>query len=138
MVDCDVRLRISKAQHLNSLSDFITARGKSWFLAVLTTVLVVMAITPYLALQIKAISSSANVLLNDSNAAPIDIDLASTILLFIFAMFYGIRFAFDPKQRNGLVATMLGTIKVLTALSAAVDCIHVIQWTINHLPRRDF
>ena len=111
-------IRISKAQHLNSLSDFITARyGKSWFLAVLTTVLVVMAITPYLALQIKAISSSANVLLNDSNAAPIDIDLASTILLFIFAMFYGIRFAFDPKQRNGLVATIAfeSTIKVLTA-----------------------
>ena len=76
-----------------------------------------MAITPYLALQIKAISSSANVLLNDSNAAPIDIDLASTILLFIFAMFYGIRFAFDPKQRNGLVATIAfeSTIKVLTA-----------------------
>ena len=78
-------IRISKAQHLNSLSDFITARyGKSWFLAVLTTVLVVMAITPYLALQIKAISSSANVLLNDSNAAPIDIDLASTIFAFHF------------------------------------------------------
>ena len=111
-------IRISKAQHLNSLSDFITARyGKSWFLAVLTTLLVVMAITPYLALQIKAISSSANVLLNDSTAAPIDIDLASTILLFIFAMFYGIRFAFDPKQRNGLVATIAfeSTIKVITA-----------------------
>jgi len=111
-------IRISKAQHLNSLADFITARyGKSWSLALLTTVLVVMAITPYLALQIKAISSSANVLLNDATAAPIDIDLASTILLFVFALFYGSRFAFDPKQRNGLIATIAfeSIVKVVAA-----------------------
>ena len=111
-------IRISKAQHLNSLADFITARyGKSWSLALLTTVLVVMAITPYLALQIKAISSSANVLLNDTTAAPINIDLASTILLFVFALFYGTRFAFDPKQRNGLIATIAfeSSVKVIAA-----------------------
>ena len=111
-------IRISKAQHLNSLADFITARyGKSWSLALLTTVLVVMAITPYLALQIKAISSSANVLLNDATATPIDIDLASTILLFVFALFYGTRFAFDPKQRNGLIATIAfeSSVKVIAA-----------------------
>jgi signal transduction histidine kinase/Na+/proline symporter len=111
-------IRISKAQHLNSLADFITARyGKSWSLALLTTVLVVMAITPYLALQIKAISSSANVLLNDTKAAPIDIDLASTILLFVFALFYGTRFAFDPKQRDGLIATIAfeSSVKVIAA-----------------------
>lgn len=111
-------IRISKAQHLNSLADFITARyGKSWSLALLTTLLVVMAITPYLALQIKAISSSANVLLNDATAAPIDIDLAATILLFVFALFYGTQFAFDPKQRNGLIATIAfeSIVKVIAA-----------------------
>lgn len=111
-------IRISKAQHLNSLADFITARyGKNLGLALLTTLLVVMAITPYLALQIKAISASANVLLDDSGTPPIDIDLAATLLLFIFAMFYGVRFAFDPKQRNGLVATIAfeSLIKVVAA-----------------------
>jgi Na+/proline symporter len=69
-------VRISKAQHLNSLSDFITARyGKSWSLGLVVTLLVVMAITPYLALQIKAISSSANVLLSDARTSYIDLDI---------------------------------------------------------------
>lgn len=111
-------VRISKAQHLNSLSDFITARyGKSWSLGLVVTLLVVMAITPYLALQIKAISFSANVLLDDQATAQVDLDLVSTILLLIFTLIYGIRFAFDASQRSGLIATIgfESTIKVLAA-----------------------
>ncbi len=55
--------------------------------------------------------------LNDATATPIDIDLASTILLFVFALFYGTRFAFDPKQRNGLIATIAfeSSVKVIAA-----------------------
>ncbi len=100
-------VRISKAQHLNSLSDFITARyGKSWSLGVVVTLLVVLAITPYLALQIKAISSSANVLLADLSVPQIDLDLLSTLLLLTFTMIYGLRFAFGEGERYGLIAAI--------------------------------
>lgn len=100
-------VRISKTQHLNSLSDFITARfGKSWFMGLVVTLLVVFAITPYLALQIKAISSSANVLLADIGGSAIDLDLLSTVLLLTFTMIYGLRFAFGEDERYGLIAAI--------------------------------
>ena len=111
-------VRISKAQHLNSLSDFITARyGKSWSLGLVVTLLVVMAITPYLALQIKAISSSANVLLSDARTSYIDLDIVATGLLLLFTLIYGVHFSFDANQRNGLIATIgfESIVKVLAA-----------------------
>jgi len=111
-------VRISKVQHLNSLSDFITARyGKSWSLGLVVTLLVVMAITPYLALQIKAISSSANVLLRDSNTSTLELDFIATALLLLFTLIYGVRFAFDANERSGLIATigLESTVKVLAA-----------------------
>ena len=99
--------RIAKAQHLSSLSDFISARyGKNWLLGIVVTLLVVMSITPYLALQIKAISSSANVLLSDAVAERVELDLITTGLLFVFTLFYGLRFTFDPKERSGLIAAI--------------------------------
>ena len=113
-------VRISKAQHLNSLSDFITARyGKNWSLAIVVTLLVVMAITPYLALQIKAISSSANVLLSDDTVAKIDLDLVATLVLLVFTLFYGIRFSFDDGQRFGLIAT-IGVESIIKVVAAFV------------------
>lgn len=99
--------RIAKAQHLSSLSDFISARyGKNWLLGIVVTLLVVMSITPYLALQIGAISSSANVLLSDAVAERVELDLITTGLLFVFTLFYGLRFTFDPKERSGLIAAI--------------------------------
>lgn len=99
--------RIAKAQHLSSLSDFITARyGKNWALGLVVTALVLMAVTPYLALQIKAISASADLLLSDSHFARIELDLITTLLLLVFTLAYGLRFAFDPEERSGLIAAI--------------------------------
>jgi signal transduction histidine kinase len=120
-------VRISKAQHLNSISDFITARyGKSWFLGAVVTLLLVLAITPYLALQIKAISSSANVLLGDSTLPKIDLDLASTLLLLVFTLIYGLRFAFGERQRYGLIAAIAfeSTLKLVGTFIAGFIIVH--------------
>src|SRR5512141_321572 len=58
-------LRISKAYRITSIADFIASRfGKSQVLGGLVTVIAVIGIIPYVALQLKAISSSYTILLH--------------------------------------------------------------------------
>src|SRR5918911_3220889 len=52
-------LRISKQNRITSLADFIASRyGKSALLAGLVTVIAIIGILPYISLQLKAISTS--------------------------------------------------------------------------------
>ena len=52
-------LRITKAQRITSIADFIAARyGKSALLAGLVTVVAVASAIPYIALQLKAVAAS--------------------------------------------------------------------------------
>ena len=57
-------IRISKANRITSIADFIASRyGKSTLLGGLVSVIAVIGIMPYISLQLKAISTSFNVLL---------------------------------------------------------------------------
>ena len=52
-------IRLSKAERITSVADFLGARyGKSQTVAVVTTLIAVTAALPYIALQLKAISAS--------------------------------------------------------------------------------
>ena len=52
-------IRISKAQRITSIADFIASRyGKSQLLAGLVTVIAVIGVVPYIALQLKAVAAS--------------------------------------------------------------------------------
>ena len=52
-------IRISHAQRITSVADLLSSRfGKSSHLAVLVTLIAVITITPYIALQLKAITTS--------------------------------------------------------------------------------
>src|SRR3546814_12844107 len=54
-------IRISKAQRITSIADFVSARyGKSASLSALITVIAVVVVTPYIALQLKAVSAAYN------------------------------------------------------------------------------
>src|SRR3546814_8464842 len=56
-------IRISKANRITSIADFISSRyGKSTSLGALVTVIAVVGIIPYISLQLKAVSTSFNVL----------------------------------------------------------------------------
>ncbi|HEV8314198.1 MAG TPA: histidine kinase, partial [Burkholderiaceae bacterium] len=57
-------IRISKVNRITSIADFIAARyGKSALLGGLVTVIAVIGIIPYIALQLKAVSASFLILL---------------------------------------------------------------------------
>jgi Na+/proline symporter len=57
-------IRISKANRITSIADFIAARyGKSALLGGLVTVIAMIGIIPYIALQLKAVNNSFVILL---------------------------------------------------------------------------
>ncbi len=57
-------IRISKANRITSIADFIASRyGKSFELGILVSVIALVGILPYISLQLKAISTSFSILL---------------------------------------------------------------------------
>ncbi|MDP6833483.1 MAG: sodium:solute symporter, partial [Alphaproteobacteria bacterium] len=56
-------VRISKQQRITSIADFISARyGKSAAISALVTVIALIGVTPYIALQLKAVAASFDAL----------------------------------------------------------------------------
>ena len=71
--------RISKSQRITSIADFIASRyGKSALLGMLVTVIAMVGTMPYIALQLKAVSTSFAVLVNYTLYADINGTLAGT------------------------------------------------------------
>lgn len=64
-------VRISKTQRITSIADFISARyGKSAGLSALVTLIAVVVVMPYIALQLKAITASFNALSDHPDFPP--------------------------------------------------------------------
>jgi Na+/proline symporter len=62
-------IRISRVNKISSIADFISLRyGNSRFLGALVTVISIIAILPYIGLQLKAISETFHVVTKTSNS----------------------------------------------------------------------
>lgn len=105
---------ISKRERITSIADFISARyGKSTQIGVLATVVAVVGIIPYISIQLKAISTSFDVLtqtkvVNEVITKTIYLDTSHyiTILLGIFTIFFGARHLDATERHEGLVAAI--------------------------------
>ena len=104
---------ISKSQRITSIADFISSRyGKSTFLGVIATLISVFGIIPYISIQLKAISSSFDLLIGQLPAHHADVPfyldtaLYITVALASFTILFGTR-NLDPNERHGgLVAAI--------------------------------
>ena len=99
--------RVRQHHAISSIADFVAARyGKSGTLASLVTILAVVAIIPYLALQLRAIALSASVML-DHNTQVVSTTtngvLGLTAVLAILAMMFGTRQIANTEQHGGLM-----------------------------------
>ncbi len=98
--------RVRQHHAISSIADFISARyGKSGTLAALVTILAVIAIIPYLALQLRAIALSAAVILDQGphlNTTTNSV-LLLTGVLAILAMIFGTRQIANTEQHGGLM-----------------------------------
>ena len=97
--------RISKTQRITSIADFVAARyGKSATLGMIVTVIAVVGTMPYIALQLKAVSSTFAVLVNYDRFADVgaalsaappailsDAAFLTAIGMAIFAILFGTR-----------------------------------------------
>ncbi|HEY5853740.1 MAG TPA: sensor histidine kinase [Aldersonia sp.] len=108
-------IRICKQNRITSLADFAAARyGKSALLGGLVTVVAVVGIVPYIALQLKAISNSFTVLRGEPPAVagaadpPLltDTALYVALLLAAFTIVFGTRKIDAAERHEGMVAAV--------------------------------
>jgi signal transduction histidine kinase/Na+/proline symporter len=110
-------IRVSKANRITSIADFIASRyGKSQSLGGLVTIIAVVGIIPYIALQLKAISNTFSIVLQypevvmpDKQAAPLflgDNTFYIAMLLAAFTILFGTRHLDATERHEGLVAAI--------------------------------
>ncbi len=105
-------VRIAKSQNLTSVADFLAARyGKSQAVAGIVTMVAVVGTLPYIALQLKAVVTSTEVLLGDNAFLPLslpEIGLLETaflvaLALATFAVLFGTRHIDATEHQDGLM-----------------------------------
>src|SRR5881409_4176497 len=110
-------IRISKQNRITSIADFVASRyGKSQMLGGLVTIIAVVGIIPYIALQLKAISSTFLIVLQypalatpENQAAPLflgDNTFYIAMLLAAFAILFGTRHLDATERHEGMVAAI--------------------------------
>ncbi len=108
-------IRIARTYRLTSIADFVSSRyGKSPALAGLVTLVTVIGIVPYIALQLKAIASGYAVLTTPAGAgAPAgttpwwaDGTLYVALALAGFTMVFGTRHLDSTERHEGMVAAI--------------------------------
>jgi len=125
-------IRISRAHKITSIADFISARyGKSTRLGVLVTLIAVIGVMPYIALQLKAITIS-HALLTGYPLVPtqalvektflIDKSFWVAIILAIFIILFGTRHLDASERHEGMVAAIAfeSIVKLLAFLAAGI------------------
>ncbi len=103
--------RLTKDQYITSIADFIAARyGKNPAVAAIVTIVAVVGVLPYIALQLKAISQAIAVLLGhpaqDASAVTLPIgnmDLVIAIVLATFTILFGARHSDATEHQRGLM-----------------------------------
>mgnify|MGYP005837280977 FL=1 len=102
-------IRISRVNKISSIADFISLRyGNSRFLGALVTVISLMAILPYVGLQLKAISETFHIVTNSAESTNVFLDTSTyvAVVLAVFASFYGTRYVDASEKRKGIVTAV--------------------------------
>lgn len=127
-------IRIAKAYRITSIADFIGSRyGKSPLLAGLVTLIAVVGIIPYIALQLKAVSAGY-ALLTTPLGAPLvervawsqDSTCYVALVLAGFAMVFGARHLDTTERHEGMVAAIAfeSVIKLAAFLAVGVFVVY--------------
>ena len=123
-------VRLAKGQNITSIADFIAARyGKSQTVAATVALIAIVGMIPYIALQLKAVSSSVGTILAagsiGSVAAPPlvgDIALFVALLMAAFAVLFGTRHIDATEHQDGLMLAIAteSTIKLIAFLAVGI------------------
>ncbi|KQW31809.1 histidine kinase [Rhizobium sp. Root274] len=104
-------INLAKTEKITSGADFVAARyGKNPIVGLLVTIIYLVGIIPYIALQLKAVSSSVAAVMDPSaygigtgNLYFIDLPLIVAFLLACFAVVFGTRHTDATEHQDGLI-----------------------------------
>jgi hypothetical protein len=110
-------VRIGKANRITSIADFVASRyGKSHLLGGLVTIIAVLGVIPYIALQLKAVSNSFTILINypaiimPAKAGTVpwlaDTTLYIALIMAAFTILFGTRHLDATERHEGMVAAV--------------------------------
>jgi Na+/proline symporter/serine phosphatase RsbU (regulator of sigma subunit) len=127
-------VRISKKQNIASIADFISSRyGKSAWLGAIVTIFAVLGIMPYIALQLKAVARTFDLLVSPLSANNImhvlpqldlhfDTALVVAMILALFGVLFGARHLDTSERHEGLVAAIAleSVVKIFAFIAAGI------------------
>lgn len=123
-------IHISKAESITSIADFIGARyGKSQSVAALATLIAVIGVIPYIALQLKAVSMSITTMVGPVispseflNPMFADITLLIALGMAIFSWAFGTRHIDATEHQEGLMLAIAAEaiVKLLAFLAVGI------------------
>ena len=125
-------IRIARSYRITSIADFIASRyGKSHLLGGLVTIIAVVGIVPYVALQLKAISSGFALLVGEQNTAFRaaanegwwqDSTLYIALTLAAFTVLFGTRHLDTTERHEGMVAAIAfeSVVKLLAFMAVGI------------------
>jgi sigma-B regulation protein RsbU (phosphoserine phosphatase) len=110
-------VRISKENNITSIADFISSRyGRSQWLGAIITVITLMGIMPYIALQLRAVSTSFTIItgyhgyhlpfMEQLHLPSPQPGFFSALLLALFSVLFGARHLVSAERHEGLVAAI--------------------------------
>ena len=123
-------IRTAKANRITSIADFIASRyGKSQLLGGLVTVIAVLGVVPYIALQLKAVAGSYDLIVGypaltvpagERGLALADTTLYIALILAAFTILFGTRHLDATERHEGMVAAVaMESVVKLMAFGAA-------------------
>lgn len=129
-------VRISHLQRITSVADLLSSRfGKSSRLAVLVTCIAVIGIAPYIALQLKAVTSSIQAVAGASEfgqgslAGIDDVGLALGVAaaMALFTILFGTRHVDAKEQHHGVVAAIAfeAVVKLAALLAVGIFVVFI-------------
>ena len=114
-------VRIGRSQRITSIADLISSRyGKSPSLAVLVTVIALIATTPYIALQLQSVTRSYQLIVGDVDATATAFAVAAGMALF--TILFGTRNLDANERHHGVVAAIAveAVVKLFALLAVGV------------------
>jgi Na+/proline symporter/signal transduction histidine kinase/CheY-like chemotaxis protein len=122
-------VRLAKSQNITSIADFVAARyGKNQTVAATVALIAIVGMIPYIALQLKAVSSSVSTILAEAGpggmAQPPFGDLALFVALAMatFAVLFGTRHIDATEHQDGLMLAIAteSVVKLIAFLTVGI------------------
>ncbi|MDB4470660.1 SpoIIE family protein phosphatase [Deltaproteobacteria bacterium] len=129
-------VRISKEQNIVSIADFISSRyDRSALLGAIVTLFAIFGIMPYIALQLKAVASTLDILSNPLALAPdklgglaaqipsyVDTAFVVALVLGLFGILFGARHLDSSERHEGLVVAVAleSLVKLIAFLAVGI------------------